>query len=204
MNTNTKVQRLVGTAVLAALVIVLQTIASGIHIGPFTITLSLVPMIIGAVLYGPLAGCFLGFVFGGVVTMAVLTGADAGGAMMLQQNAIATVLICLLKSSIAGYVSGLVAKHFADNNLKFGVVLSAVLAPVCNTGIFCIGVLLFFRDLITSWGEAAGFTNVFVYVLLGLVGVNFLVELVVNVVLVPIILRVIAAVRKTQPVASKA
>ena len=60
-------QQIVGTAVLVALIIVLQTIGSGIHFGPFTPTLSLVPIIIGAVLFGPVTGLGLGFVFSAIV-----------------------------------------------------------------------------------------------------------------------------------------
>ena len=57
---NSSTKKLVSTALLAAVIVVLQTVASGIRIGPFTPTLSLIPIIIGALLYGPLAGAFLG------------------------------------------------------------------------------------------------------------------------------------------------
>ncbi len=191
-------QQIVGTAVLVALIVILQVIGSGIHFGPFTPTLSLVPIIIGAVLFGPVTGLGLGFVFSAIVLFSVISGADAGGAMMLTENPVATVLIVLLKGSLAGYFSGLVARAFSEKNLAIGVLLAAIVTPVTNTGIFCIGVLLFFKDLITSWGTAAGFENVFAYIIGGLVGVNFLVEVVIDLVLAPIIIRIIVAVKKVQ------
>ncbi len=195
MNKNTtNVQRLVGTAVLAAVIIVLQTVASGIRIGPFTITLSLVPMIVGAIVYGPLTGAVLGAVFGIVVTLAVVSGADAGGAIMFAQNAFATVLICILKSSVAGLVAGCAAKVLEKKNLTAGILVAAIVAPICNTGIFVLGLTTFFHNLLVEW--AAG-SDAFVYILTGLVGVNFLVELLINIILVPVIVTIIRAVKKT-------
>ncbi|MCR5747275.1 MAG: ECF transporter S component [Lachnospiraceae bacterium] len=192
----TNTQRLVGTALLAALIIVLQTIGSGIHFGPFTPTLSLVPIIIGAVLYGPITGAILGLVFSLVVLVAVISGADVGSAMMFASNPFATVAICLIKGTAAGFLAGLVAKKFAEKNITLGVVLAAIVAPVCNTGLFCIGMFIFFKDLLESWGQAAGFDNIFVYIFMGLIGVNFLVELLIDIVLAPVIIRIIGAIKK--------
>ena len=192
-----KTQRLVGTAVLVALVIVLQTVGSGIRLGPFTPTLSLVPIIIGAILFGPLTGGILGMVFSIIVLISVVSGADAGGAIMFAQNPGATVVIVLLKGTLAGLLSGLIVDKLGAKSVTGAVALAAVAAPVCNTGIFSIGVLLFFYDLISSWGQAAGFESAFVYVVMGLIGVNFLVELMLDLVLVPVIVRIISAVRRS-------
>lgn len=191
----TNTQRLVGTAVLVALVIVLQTIGSGIRLGPFTPTLSLIPIIIGGILFGPMTGGILGLIFSIIVLISVISGADVGGAMMFSENPAATIIIVLLKGFVAGYVAGFIADRLSEKNMTIGVAASAVAAPVCNTGIFCIGVLIFFYDLISSWGQAAGFDNAFVYVIAGLIGVNFLVELILDLILVPVIVRIISAVR---------
>ncbi len=191
-----KTQRLVGTAVLVALVIVLQTFGSGIRLGPFTPTLSLVPIIIGAILFGPLTGGILGFVFSVVVLISVISGADQGGAAMFAMDPGATSFIVLLKGTLAGFLSGFVVDKMSSKNMTVGVALAAIICPVVNTGIFSIGVLVFFYDLIASWGETAGFDNALIYVIAGLIGINFLVELILDLVLVPVIVRVITAVRR--------
>ncbi len=196
MKNNTKVQQLVATALLAAIIIVLQTFASGLRIGPFTFTLALVPIIIGAVLYGPVSGAFLGLVFGIVVTAAVITGADVGGAMMLEVNPVVTIAVCLLKSTVAGFVAGAVYKALESKNKFAGILLAAILCPICNTGILCLAMLTVFRDLISGWALAAGTENVVTYVVVGVVGVNFIAELVLDLVLVPVIVRIIKAVRR--------
>ena len=69
-NNHASVVRLTSLAILAALVVVLQTVASGIRIGPVPISLTLVPIVVGAILFGPGAGAGLGFVFGLVCLIA--------------------------------------------------------------------------------------------------------------------------------------
>ena len=83
---STKTAQLVGMGILTALVIVLQTFASGFKIGTFSPPLSLIPIIMGAVLFGELAGAILGLVFGVVVLFAVISGAEPFSTLMLQYN----------------------------------------------------------------------------------------------------------------------
>ena len=134
MKTNKQmIQRLVGTAVLAAIIVVLQLVASGIKIGPFTITLSLVPIILGAILFGATSGAVLGAVFGGMVCISVVTGADVGGFIMFQQLPVLTLLLCMLKSTAAGFVAGVIWKALQGKNKLAAVTLSAIVCPICNT-----------------------------------------------------------------------
>lgn len=197
MNQTSKTSKLVGTAILMAIVVVLQSVASSIRIGPFTITLALVPIMIGAIIYGPISGASLGAAFGAVVCYAVITGADIGGNLMLQQNAIITILVCILKSTVAGYVAGIVAGAFAKcGKLTLGTVLAAVLCPLINTGILCVTMLAVFGELVATWAQGAGFSSNISYIILSMVGVNFLVELLINIVFVPTITHIIKAVKK--------
>ena len=53
--------------------------------------------------------------------------------------------------------------------------------------------LIFFKDILASW---AGGTDIVTYVLVGLVGINFIIELVINVVFGPSLLRVAKALKK--------
>lgn len=192
-----RIQQLVGTGVLMALVVVLQVFAGSIKIGPVSFTLSLVPIVLGAILYGPLAGAILGGVFGLVVTIATVTGADAGAYMMFEKLPVLTVLLCMVKGIAAGLVAGLICRAFEHRGHPLpGIFLAAVACPITNTGIFCVALLAFYRDIATTWMGGTTYTNLFVYVMLGIVGINFLVELAVNLILAPAIERVIYAIRK--------
>ena len=202
MNTQVKktvdIQKLVGTGVLAALVVVLQLFASGIKIAalPFTFTFSLVPIVIGAVLYGCGSGAFLGGVFGLVVAIATVTGADVGAHMMFEKLPVLTVVLCMVKGIAAGLLSGLVYRALQKvGKPTLGIILASLVCPTANTGIFIIALLAFYRDIAAAWmGDA--FSNLFIYVFVGIVGVNYLVELAINTILAPVIVRVIGVIKK--------
>lgn len=178
-------ERLVLGAIFTAIVVVLQLLGSFIRFGPFSISLVLVPIVIGAALCGYKIGAWLGFVFG----MAVLISGDA--AAFLGISVIGTVLTVLLKGALCGLVAGFIYKLLQKKNRYFAVMATAFICPVVNTGVFLLGCLVFFLPTITEWGVAAGFQNAAAYMFLGLAGGNFLFELVTNIVLAPVILRVI-------------
>ena len=184
------VRKLVGTAILTAVVLSLQLVLGSVKFGPFNITFTLVPIILGAVLYGPLSAAFLGAVFGLTVCFSVTSGNDAGGFVLFSQRPIITLLLCLVKSTAAGYLAGLFAKR------KSAVYLSAAVAPLVNTGIFILGLVVFFRDTLVLW--ANGEEAVMQFILFSILGVNFLAELLLNLLLVPVILRILAGVRFTK------
>ena len=167
-------------AILTALVVVLQLMGSFIKLGPFSISLVLVPIVIGAATCGPTISTWLGFVFG----VAVLLSGDA--AAFLAINPFGTVVTVLLKGAGCGLVAGFMYKLVEKEvNKTLGVILSALICPIVNTSIFLAGCYLFFFDTIKEWGAAAGFENVGSYMILGLVGLNFVVELAVNILLSP-------------------
>ena len=92
-------------SVLLALVIVLQVFASAIPIGTTKISLTLIPIVLGAVLLGPLAGAFLGAAFGVVVIVAALAGADAFTYILIADHPVLTIALCLIKGAAAGFVA---------------------------------------------------------------------------------------------------
>lgn len=190
-----QIQKLVGLAIFAAVVVVLQLLSSLIKIGTFSISLVLIPIVVGAAVYGPSAGAFLGGVFGLIVTIACVNGSDAGGNILFTQSPFLTILICMLKGIAAGWAAGLVYRLLAKKNAYVAVAVSALTAPVVNTGLFCLGLQFCFHDILVTW--AAGQELVY-YVFVGLVGVNFLLEVAINLVCNPIILRILNAVKRAE------
>ena len=200
------VHKLTGLALLTAVVVVLQLLGAFIRFGPFSITLVLIPIVVGAALYGVFAGAWLGFVFG----LVVLLSGDAGA--FLAVNPLGTILVVLLKGLLAGLVSGLVYKALSRTDAqivltvhgeeKWGVDLSVIVAaivcPVVNTGIFLLGCLVFFMPTINEWAAAAGFQSAGKFMILVLVGGNFLFEILFNIILSPVIVRLINAGRRRE------
>ena len=175
---------LVGLGLLTAIVVVLQAMAISIRFGVFAITLTLVPIIVGAALYGWKAGAWLGFVFGVVVLMT-----DAGA--FLAVNVPGTIVTCILKGTLAGLCAGVVYRLISKKNRIAAVVTAGVVSPVVNTGIFLLGCVLFFMDTIKEWAAGAGFENVGTYMVTAFVGLNFVVELAINLVLSSAIVAII-------------
>ena len=100
--------------------------------------------------------------------------------LLMGINPIACIVICIGKGAAAGWISGLVYRLLAKKSELAGVVTAGVVCPIVNTGILVIGLLLFFNSTIQSW---AGGQNMLYYVIFGLMGINFVVELLVNLVL---------------------
>lgn len=181
---------LVFGAILTAMVIVLQLLGSFIRFGIFSISLVLVPIIIGAATCGTKVGTWLGFIFG----VAVLASGDA--ASFIAVNFPGTIITVLLKGALCGLAAGLFYNLLKKRNQYLAVMAAAVVCPVVNTGVFLLGCVLFFFQTVASWGASLGFTNTVEYMFLGLAGGNFLVELIVNIVLTPVIIRVLNFAKK--------
>lgn len=180
------VKKLVGLALFTAIVIVLQFMGSFIKFGMFSISLVLIPIVVGAALYGRSAGAWLGFVFG----LVVLLSGDA--APFLVVNPLGCVATVLVKGSLAGFLAGLIYDLIAAKNRYLGVAAAAIICPIINSGVFYIGCELFFMEEISKWATAAGFTaDTSLYVIVGLIGLNFVFELLVNLILSPVIVRII-------------
>ena len=220
---NNKTKTIVGIGLFTAIVLVLQFLGGSIRFGMFSISLVLIPIVVGAAIYGWQAGAWLGFMFG----VAVLLSGDA--AAFLAVNVGGTILTVLAKGTAAGLCSGLMYKliltllnkfsksriqmiknnynlgecceegvysYISRNNRYVAVMAAAVICPIVNTGVFLLGCRLFFMETVATWGAAAGFDNVASYMFIGLAGVNFLIELGTNIVLAPVITRLISYAKK--------
>lgn len=188
-----QIKRMVGIAFLMAIVAVLQLLGSSITIGTFSVSLVLIPIVIGAAVYGPLAGAILGGVFGLIVTIGCINGTDVGGAMVFAANPFLCILLVMGKGIAAGAAAGWVYSLLEKKNQYLAVVVAAIVCPVTNTGVFIIGMLLLFKDVLAAWAGGSDLAN---YIIFGLVGANFLFETVFNLVCVPVIMAILNALKK--------
>ena len=180
MNNGERIQKITGISILMTLAIVLTFISNYVPAGMVNINLTLVVIVIGACIYGPLAGALLG-VINGIITLI----APATLAVFFPLHPLLTILLCIVKTGVAGLVSGLLFKLFKSRKHEFvGTIVSSIVVPIINTGIFIVGVLLFFLDV---YGDA---TTLITLVL----SVNFLIEFISIVVLSPAIYRIIKVV----------
>lgn len=112
-----------GLGVLTAMVVVLQLLSNYVQFGPVSITLSLFPIAVGAMLYGPFGGLFLGLVNGAIVLTAPSTIS-----FFFAYSPIGTIVVCLLKTGLAGFIAGLIFKLY-KKDVKAEFVAAAIILP---------------------------------------------------------------------------
>lgn len=191
----TKTLHMVQTAMLVALIVVLQILSTALSraaLLPFNLTLTMVPILVGALLYGAGEGTILGGAFGAVVMILGFTGYDPSCAPLIEQNVFAFVGICLIKGIAAGAAAGAVGMAMKKHTY-LAALIAAVTAPVVNTGLFLLGMRLFYYETMTSWANGQ---NLIYYMFFVLAGINFLIEVGVNLALSPAVARIVRQIRK--------
>jgi len=198
-------RKLVLLALLTAIIVVLQVLAIFLRplLPAFTINLVLVPIVIGSALTGIYGGCWLGLVSG----FAVLISGDA--ALFLAVNPFGAVLVVLAKGLLSGLAAGAVYRLIAKKRKTIAAIAAAVVCPIVNTGVFIIGMYAFFMKTVAEWfppaigltlAEGAGSSELFAelgvnssiaFIIIVMIGINFLIEMGINLVLSPTIVRLI-------------
>lgn len=185
-------KKLVLLAMLTAIVAVLAYFGGFIKIGGLaSISLTLIPVVIGATMCGALAGAWLGGVAG------VIFFATPDAAFWFGLSIPGTVITVMVKGILAGLCAGIVYKLLERINRYFAVVVSAIVCPVVNTGIFLLGSLIFFMDAVGGGASAEGM-GVGAYLIVFFVGLNFVFELLVNILMSPAIVRILDVVKKAK------
>lgn len=178
-------------ALLSALVFVIQLLGGSIRVGGlFSITLVLLPIVLGSVLIGPLGGGFLGLVF----ALAVFYTGDASA--FLAVSPFGTIVTVVLKGVLAGLISGIVYRALPEKHPYLRAVASAVVCPIVNTGVFFLGCLIFFLPTLEEWANGLGYASAGDYMIFGLAGINFVVELLINLLLIPVLVRLVMMLQK--------
>lgn len=184
-NKKTDTQKLAMLSILTALVAILAYFGGFIKIGGLaSISLTLIPVVIGAALCGPLAGAWLGGVAGAVFFL------TADATFWLGLSIPGTIITVMIKGILSGLCAGLIYKALENFNRYAAVLVSAIVCPVVNTGIFLIGCVVFFLDTVKTMALGEGM-SVAAYLLIFFVGLNFVFELITNIVISPVILRLL-------------
>jgi len=174
-------------AILLALVVALQSISS---FGVVTVCLCLIPITLGAILLDWKCGGMLGFAFGLVSIFWGVVGKDMFTFYLFSANPVMTILICLVKGTLCGIAPAFIYRALKGYNPLVASIVSAISAPVVNTGIFALGSLILQKDVIYTM-EQLGFSYdptamSFFALLFGvIIGVNFFFELLINVIFAP-------------------
>lgn len=186
-------------AVLVALVIVLQIFGGYIKIAGLSLNLALVPIVLGAILFGSFTGAFLGFICGLIVFIYGATGQEPFTFYIFSLSPFVTTLLCLLKTTVAGAVAGWVYRLIAKKNRWIAVITASALVPILNTGIFAIGCFIMLDDIVSFLGtlgqDTTGMSAAYI-VFVVVITWNFFIELLTSMLLAPVVATVTRIVEK--------
>ncbi len=198
---NQQMTSMVQLSILTAVVLVLQTIGTlfPLQILGTNLNLTLIPIVLGAIILGPRAGVWLGLV-SGVYTYVVggVMGVDPFTGFLFIQNPFVTACICVIKTTAAGWIAGLMYKLLAKKNEVVAVFLAAAVAPIVNTGLFLAGCMVILNTISAFADSIPDFAgmDVMKFIFIVLIGKNFIAEFALNLLLSPALQRIIHIVRK--------
>ncbi|MBQ7293716.1 MAG: ECF transporter S component [Clostridia bacterium] len=179
-------------AVMTALVIVFQLLATyTTFFGPFSTAMALIPIVIGAAICGTWIGGWLGLVFGLVVLF------SGGATLFFAFDVPGTIITVITKGICCGLAAGAVYNLLKKVNKYLAVVSAAAVCPIVNTGVFLLGSAVFFMDSADAIAEKLGMNASGFSVFIALAFANFLFELVINLVLSPVIVRLLNIKKRT-------
>lgn len=193
-----KVLKMVQLSLLAAIEVLLTLLY--IPAGTINLNFGLVPIVIAGVFLGPAAGAIIGGVSGIVTMIQVITGQSYFYVFLMAVNPIPACILCVVKTSLAGVIVGVVYRLMSkvSRSITANSIVSAILCPVVNTGIFALGMLTVFGKAlvadpeISAWAAGGGLVAI---VFLALIGVNFFVELIVTTVVSPALCKTLSAAK---------
>jgi len=188
--------KMVLMACLISIVIIFQIMGTFIKISPTTsVSLVLIPIVIGSILLGPISGAVLGAVFGIVVLASGINGTEVFTATLWQNQPVETAILCIGKGALAGLCSGLVYKLLSKFNDLVAVFAASAVAPIVNTGVFILGGLFMVNETLNS--NFVNGTTLIYYLVIVCAGFNFIAEFILNIVVSPAIKTIINIGKKT-------
>lgn len=189
-------------AILFALEVILQTVLANIQIGLVQLNFSLIPIVIAALLFGAKGGAAMGFINGVIVLIQVIMGMVPFYIIIWDNSPIVTTLTCVVKTTVAGSVSGLLFNAVKKKNTTVAVFLASGAVPVVNTVLFIVGcfcmnasIIQFKNSLVDVLPQVSGM-NVLVFIIIIIVSYNFFIEFAVNLIVAPSLYRVLKTVNK--------
>ena len=167
-------------ALLVAIEFVMKAIGLGsVPVGPLYMSFLTVPIAIGAIMLGPVAGGILGGVFGMVSFWDAVTAKSVMTGALFQVSPVNTFILCVVTRVLMGVLTGIIYRVLskADKKGFISTLVGSLSAPVLNTVFFMGYICLVFwhTDYVQGLASSLGAVNPLMFVIL-LVGVQGLIE----------------------------
>ncbi len=183
-NVNAKTYKMVQMAILIAIMLIFAFTPVGyIKVGAIEITLMVIPVAVGAIVLGPACGAILGGIFG-VTSFVQCFGMSAFGTFLFSLNPVMTFITCIVPRILCGWLAGLIFQALYKTGKKgLATYVGSLSTALLNTLFFMGCIIAFFWNdagfvaQMTAWGITTKSVGVF---LAAFVGVNGVVEAIVN------------------------
>ncbi|MBO7355651.1 MAG: ECF transporter S component [Lachnospiraceae bacterium] len=180
MNNRTNLRKMTELAIFISIILVMKiTGLSSIPVGPLVMTLTMIPIAIGAMLLGPTEGAVLGFIYGLTSLYDAVTGRSAMTHFFFQISPVNTVILCVLIRTLVGFLTGIIFKAVKKLDKKKFICyyVGGLAAPMLNTILFMGYIVLFFykTEYVQNLVDKLGAANPFMFIVL-LVGIQGLLE----------------------------
>ena len=198
-------KKLVQLAMFTALTVLMQALSFTLPaIGGISFTFSLVPLVLGGVFFckqeykfaGIFVGGYLGLLFGILTCFDVLTGGMT--TYLFTNRPFLTMITCLTKGLFAGLIPALLFQLLYKKSGYLAVIIAAVSAPIVNTGLFITFMFIMLNTVKNFMGANNLGENIPYFLFISCAGINFIVELTINIVLSPAIFTVQKVVAKNR------
>ncbi len=182
-NTSPRTVKMVLLAILVAIMLILAFTPLGyLKVGIIEISFMMIPVAVGAIILGPLAGAILGGVFGATSFIQALS-ISPFGVMLMSINPFYTFLLTMIPRILMGWLAGLIFQGLYKNGStkKISYAISSLSAALLNTIFFMSLLIILFgnTDYIKGF---QGDMSILPFVV-AFVGINGLVEAIVTMIL---------------------
>ena len=184
-------KNVVSLAVLVALLVVLNLLSTVFKVIT-NVNLTLIPIVLGALILGVRGGVSLGLISGLMTFVFGVVGVDPFTNILFVNSPVLTFLTCVVKITVAGGLAGWIYEIISKKNKYVATFVASALVPIVNTIIFILGGLAMYNTIASNFSE-----DVLYFLVIACAGINFLIELGINLLVAPAIFSVVKVIDKT-------
>lgn len=184
-------KNIVYLAILTALLVVLNLLSTVFKVIT-NVNLTLIPIVLGALTLGWRGGLILGIISGLMTFLFGVFGVDYFTNVLFVNHPILTFLTCTVKVVAAGVLGGIIYGAIKKKNKYVATFVASAVVPIVNTAIFILGALTMYNTIANEFAP-----DVLYFLVITCAGVNFLIELGINLLVAPAVHAVVSVLEKS-------
>ena len=177
-NRKSKTKTIALLGILTGIIILMAFTPVGyLRLAAVSISFLMIPVAVGSIAKGPLAGAALGTVFG-ITSFVQCFGMDAFGTYLASKNVFFTFIMCVVCRALVGLCAGFIYKLITKltKNVLVRSSLTGLSAALFNTIFFVSALILLFGKSVVSEATGLSAELTFFALFAAIVGINAILE----------------------------